>query len=74
VLDAACCYRCSAVSLLGTSASLAEMAEPFEMPFEMWTCVGPKNHVLDRVHIGATWRVRFNDSCSAAMRPYVKLL
>ena len=30
--------------------------------------------VLDRVHIGATWRIRLNRSCAAAMRPYVKLL
>jgi len=26
------------------------------------------------VHIGATWRIRLNRSCAAAMRPYVKLL
>jgi len=23
------------------------MAEPFEMPFGLWTRVGPRNHVLD---------------------------
>jgi len=28
--------------------SLAEMAEPTEMPFGMWTRVGPRNHVLQR--------------------------
>jgi len=27
-----------------------------------------------RVHIGATWRIRLNRPCAAAMRPYVKLL
>jgi len=26
------------------------------------------------VHIGATWRIRLNHPCAAAMRPYVKLL
>ena len=26
------------------------------------------------VHIGATWRIRLNHACAAAMRPYVKLL
>jgi len=26
------------------------------------------------VHIGATWRMRLNRACAAAMRPYVKLL
>ena len=25
-------------------------------------------------HIGATWRIRLNRPCAAAMRPYVKLL
>jgi len=26
------------------------------------------------VYIGATWRIRLNRSCAAAMRPYAKLL
>jgi len=26
------------------------------------------------VHISATWRIRLNRPCAAAMRPYVKLL
>ena len=26
------------------------------------------------VHVGATWRIRLNRWCVAAMRPYVKLL
>ena len=29
----------------------AESAEPIEMPFEMLPYVGPRNRVLDRVHI-----------------------
>ena len=36
--------------------------------------VGPLNHVLNGVHIGATWQIRLNDPCAAAMRPYVRLL
>jgi len=27
--------------------SPAKTAEPIEMPFEVWTRVGPRNHVLD---------------------------
>ena len=26
------------------------------------------------VYIGASWRIRQNDPCAAAMRPYIKLL
>jgi len=26
--------------------------------------------VLDRVHIGAAWRIRLSRPCAAAMRPY----
>jgi len=33
------------------------MAEPIEMSFEMWTRVGPRKHVLDGVHLGATWQI-----------------
>jgi len=34
----------------------------------------PMNHVLDGVHIGATWRIRLNRPCVAVMQPYVNLL
>ena len=39
-------------------------------------CRGPwlKDHVLNCVHIGATWRRQQNDPCAAAVRPCVKLL
>jgi len=30
--------------------------------------------VLDGVHTGATWRIRLNRPCAAAVRPKVKLL
>jgi len=29
--------------------SPAETAEPIDMPFGLWTRVGPRNHVLDGV-------------------------
>ena len=35
------------VGLPVTIVSPAKTAEPIEMPFETWTQVGPKNHVLD---------------------------
>jgi len=35
-------------------------AEPIKMPFGMWTPLGSRKHVLERVHIGATWRTWLN--------------
>jgi len=34
--------------------SCAKAAEPIEMPFGIWTRVGPRKHVLGGVHTGAT--------------------
>jgi len=57
-----------------TIVSPAETAEQIEMPFGMWTPVGPRKHVLDgRAH----WRHLANTierPRTAAMRPVVKLL
>ena len=39
------------VCLLVMIVSLAKTAKPIEMPFGLWTWVGPKNHVLDGVQI-----------------------
>ena len=36
--------------------------------------VGSRNHVLDKVYSGATWRIRLNDPSVALTRPYVKLI
>ena len=36
------------VRLLDTTVSSAEMAELIEMPFGIWTCMSPDNHVLNR--------------------------
>jgi len=38
-------------SLSATIVSPAKTAEPIDMPFGMWTWVGPKNCVLDGVQI-----------------------
>jgi len=35
------------------------MAEPMEMPFGIWTQVGPRNHVLDKVPDCPTQRHNF---------------
>jgi len=36
------------------AVSNAKMAEPIEMPFALWTRVGPRKQVLHGVHIGTT--------------------
>ena len=46
-----------------------------QYPATKWRCHG--NHFwlsIYAVYIGATWRIRLNRPCAAAMRPYVKLL
>jgi len=44
---------CRSVSLSVTIVSPAKTAEPIEMPFRLWTRVGPTKHVLDW---GIHWR------------------
>jgi len=39
-----------------SAVSHAKTAESIEMPFGVWSSVSPRKHVLDGVHIGATWR------------------
>ena len=50
--------------------SPAKTAEPIEMPFGLWTRVGPRKHALDGMHTGGTWRIRLNRPYAAAMRPF----
>jgi len=57
-----------------SAVSCAEMAQLFEMPFRLWTRLGPSKHVLGGMHTGVTWRIPLNRPCAAAMRPFVKLL
>ena len=54
-----------------TVASPAKTAEPIEVPFGMWTRVGPRNHILDN---GAHWRYLANTiEPSVAMRPFCQI-
>ena len=49
---------CEGAILIGTAhckVSCAKTTEPIEMPFGLWTRVGPRKHALDEVHNGATW-------------------
>ena len=41
------CQSVCQSGLFVTIVSPAKMAEPIEMPFAVWTRVGPRNHVLD---------------------------
>jgi len=57
-VDAACCHRqssvvCTSVGRSVTFVSPAKTAEPIEMPFGIWTWVGPRKPVLGE---GAHWR------------------
>jgi len=49
-VDEAHCYRWSS-GLSVTLVSPAKTAGPIEMPFGLWTLVGPRNHVSDGVQI-----------------------
>jgi len=53
------------------SCEPCKIAEPIEMPFGMWSPVGPVKHVLDG---GAHWRHLANmiepSMCGGDMRPY----
>ena len=42
--------------------SPAKKAELIEMPFGLWSQVGPRKYVpvLKEVHIGATWQIRLS--------------
>ena len=57
-----------------TTVCSAKTAEPIEMLFGISTRVDPRQHLLDGVHIDATWRIPSNRPCTAAMRPVVNLL
>jgi len=54
--------------------SCAKTAVPIEMQYGMLSPVGSRNHVLDGMRTGATWRIRLKRSLAAAMRLVLKLL
>jgi len=51
--------------------SCAKMAEPIEMPFELWSRLGRRKHVLDW---DAHWRNLANTIELSVMQFHVKLL
>jgi len=57
-IDAAYCYTRRTFRglclVFGTPVSPAKTDEPIAVPFGQ-TLVGPRYHVLDAVHVGATW-------------------
>jgi len=61
--------RCKVSKL--SAVNCAKTAEPIEMPFGVSTRVGRRKQVVDGVCIGATWRIRLNHPCAAAMGPYL---
>jgi len=56
-----------------SAVSCAKTAEPIEMPFGLWTRMGPRKHALGGVHTDTTWRMPLNRSCGAAVRLVVKI-
>jgi len=51
-----------------TAMSCAKMADPIETSFGLSIWVGPRKHVLNGVHVGATWQIRLNRQCSVALQ------
>ena len=66
-VDAVYCYRLSSV----VGQSVCKNADPIKMPFGLWTQVGARKRVLQRVHIGSTWQIRLNRPSVAAMRSFL---
>ena len=60
------------VCLFVTIVNPAKTAEPVEMPFGMWTRVGPRKHVLDGVYIDVLANATEPSVCGGDA-PYVKL-
>ena len=65
-----CCSVCSSIA----TASRAKTDKPIAVPLGLFSRVGPANHASDKVHIGATLRIRLRDPCAPTMRPYARLL
>jgi len=56
-----------------SAMSCAEMAEPIEMQFGLWTLIDTMKHGYMEMHIGTTWRIRLNRPCSVAMLPFCQI-
>ena len=50
---------------LGKKVSCAKTTKPIEMPsiYGGQTFVGSRNHLLEGMHIGATWQIKLNTPC-----------
>ena len=63
------------VKHMDSAISCVKTAEPIEMPFGLWTPVGPRKHVSDG---GAHWRHLANtielSTCGTMWPPFVKLV
>jgi len=66
-----------------TDMSCAQMAEPIDLLFGLWTLVCRRKHKFSRIcqvspimggHIDATWQIHLNRPSAVAMQPFVKLL
>ena len=56
-----------------SAMSCAKMGKPIEMPFWLWTQMGPRKHILGGVHTVATWQIPLNHPCVAAMRSFCQI-
>jgi len=54
-----------------SAVSCAKITEPIEMPFRLWTQMGPRKNM--EVHIGTIWRIWLSCPCAAAMRPFCQI-
>jgi len=57
-----------------SAMSSAKMAEPIQMPFRLWTRVGPRKCALRGVHTGTTWWTPLIRRCVSVVQPVIKLL
>jgi len=64
---------CRSVCRSVTIVSPAKTAEPIDIPFGLWSLVGPMKHVLGEAHTGTNWRTRLNRQCAAAMRTFCQI-
>ena len=66
---------CNRVSLFDSTTSCAKTDESIEMPFRLWTRVGPRNHVLGGGPDLPRGKGRaFRGEAPPVMRPFVKIL
>ena len=70
VADGAAWSVCLSVCLSVTVVSHAKTSEAIEMTLGLWSRVGLRKHVLDGLHIVATWRTRLCGGDAAFLSSY----